>query len=178
MTEELSQVEAEINEEEVAEDIISEEVTEEAAEEVVEDVAEDVEEVEAPKPQPKKLDKFAKKLAELNELKRNKETLELERDIALIKAKYGNEVDEGRLQEIKLKHKDLSMDEVYAIYAHSDPKPVVEQPKPTQPLRVVWQKPVHTTKVYTYDAVSKLTQAEYNKVMELKKQGKVIIKSL
>jgi hypothetical protein len=133
-TEETLTNEAEIVEEVATDTIVDEDETEETTDEVEETEEEEEEVIEPPKP--KKSNKVAKILSEKNELKKENELIKLERDVALIKAKYGNDVDEAKIQEIKQKYKELSMEEVYAIYSHQNPKKAEEQPK-QQTLKVV-----------------------------------------
>lgn len=166
MEETTATVEAEINEELEATSGTSDATDEES----------ETWETTATEAQANKKNKFAKLLAEKNEALRQKEAIEIERDVALIKAKYGNDVDEGKIQEIKAKHKDLSNDEVYAIYSLNAPAKEVEVKQPN--MKVVWQKPSTTTnRVYKYSDLSKVSQAEYNDIMSKVAQWKAVIKA-
>jgi hypothetical protein len=135
-TEETLTNEAEIVEEVATDTIVDEDETEETTDEVEETEEEEEEEEVIEPPKPKKSNKVAKILSEKNELKKENELIKLERDVALIKAKYGNDIDEAKVQEIKQKYKELSIEEVYAIYNHQNPKKAEEQPK-QQTLKVV-----------------------------------------
>jgi len=165
MTDETANVEAETTEE-VTEDTNSEDTTEEVeqTEEVVE---------EKVKPQPKKLDKFEKILAEKNQAKKEAEIAKMERDVAKVQAKYW-EIDEAIYNEIRTKHPELDLEEVYAIYSHKNPREQVER---RSDLKVVGNKPVYTKKTFTYEDLSKMDQARYNETLWLAKQGKVAIRT-